>query len=345
MISSRGVAMDWMLGGLDSYWDLVLSRALGLAPLLLASIVGLVVSVIRGVKHRRAGVLASVAFGVLVLAGVASVFGMSWLQWRAWTGYEDPVRLNRVMGYAGMGLSVLEALALVVLVVAVFAGRAGGARGLDQAAGGPGVSEGAAARPASPPVSPGELGAYGGVPPPTTRISKGVFIASIFGSFIFTWVLMIPGVVLAVGGDEDLIPVALGLVCVGYLPLIYAMVMIAVLIYKLWATIRDGDVRATPGQAVGFCFIPFFNFYWIFQAYRGWAVDFNRYVHERGIAATRAPEGVALTVCVFALLSIIPYLGMLVALANVVLLWVFFSRAIDGANAVRAWRVSAIAAA
>ncbi len=53
--------------------------------------------------------------------------------------------------------------------------------------------------------------------------------------------------------------------------MIYGMVILAILVYKIWVPIQDGDVRTTPGKACGFMFIPFFNFYWIFQAYWGWS--------------------------------------------------------------------------
>ena len=40
--------------------------------------------------------------------------------------------------------------------------------------------------------------------------------------------------------------------------------------------IQAGGVRTTPGKAVGFLFIPFFNLYWVFTTYVGLAKDWNR---------------------------------------------------------------------
>jgi uncharacterized membrane protein len=59
---------------------------------------------------------------------------------------------------------------------------------------------------------------------------------------------------------------------------IYVCVVVCVFIYRAWASIQDGHVRTGPCKALGFLFIPFFNFYWIFQAVWGFAVDFNKYL-------------------------------------------------------------------
>jgi hypothetical protein len=52
----------------------------------------------------------------------------------------------------------------------------------------------------------------------------------------------------------------------GVLPGIYLAVVWLVLLHKAWASIQDGQTSVSPGKAVGFLFIPFYNFYWIFRA-------------------------------------------------------------------------------
>jgi hypothetical protein len=38
-------------------------------------------------------------------------------------------------------------------------------------------------------------------------------------------------------------------------------------LYRAWKCLQPGGLaRTTPGKAIGFLFIPFFNLYWIFQA-------------------------------------------------------------------------------
>jgi hypothetical protein len=50
------------------------------------------------------------------------------------------------------------------------------------------------------------------------------------------------------------------------------------LLAKMWGAIQDGHARATPGKAIGFLFIPFFNIYWIFVAWGGFPSDYNKLV-------------------------------------------------------------------
>ena len=65
------------------------------------------------------------------------------------------------------------------------------------------------------------------------------------------------------------------------------------LLYRYWKIIQDGKPRTTAGKAVGFCFIPLFNFYWMYVALVGLAKDMNTYCRERKIPA-KVNEGLAL---------------------------------------------------
>jgi hypothetical protein len=149
------------------------------------------------------------------------------------------------------------------------------------------------------------------------------------------WILSIVagyslGLLLAGAGafniDEDLGPVVLIL---GLALVVYAVVIQCVVLHRMWGAIQGGASRTTPGKAVGFLFIPFFNCYWIFQALWGWAVDFNRAVQERGLRSPRAPEGLAMTVCVLTVVAIVPFVGVLAALVNLAFLGVFFAKAVN----------------
>lgn len=50
------------------------------------------------------------------------------------------------------------------------------------------------------------------------------------------------------------------------------------LLARMWSAIQDGQTRITVGRAIGFTFIPLFNFYWIFRAWASYPVEYNRYV-------------------------------------------------------------------
>ena len=84
--------------------------------------------------------------------------------------------------------------------------------------------------------------------------------------------------------------------------------------------------------AVALGFIPLFHLYWNFQVYWGWAVDYNRFAEARGQGDPPVSQGMALALCVFVLLSIIPVVGLVFGLINLVLLPLFFSQAISAVN-------------
>ena len=174
------------------------------------------------------------------------------------------------------------------------------------------------------------------------ELSKPFYLGAIFGPMIVSILLSIIVIIAAAAsGNDGPPPVVLGLVCLIYPLMIFGVVVLAILVYKIWVPIQDGNVRTSPGKAVGFLFIPFFNFYWIFQAYWGWAVDYNQYIQEKAVPdAPRAPEGLALTLCILTLASILPVIGILIGLVNLVLMAIFLNTVIDGANAVTRYRTA-----
>lgn len=97
------------------------------------------------------------------------------------------------------------------------------------------------------------------------------------------------------------------LLFIGIPALIAAAVINYILLYRFWSLIQDGKARTSPGVAVGFCFIPFFNLYWFYIAYIGLAKDMNLYIKERSISCPGINEGLALAWYILTLVSIIPY--------------------------------------
>ncbi|MEN6386061.1 MAG: DUF4339 domain-containing protein [Phycisphaerales bacterium] len=78
------------------------------------------------------------------------------------------------------------------------------------------------------------------------------------------------------------------------IPSIASVVLQCVLLYRFWSLIQDGRARTSPGQAVGFCFIPIFHIYWNYVAYVGLAQDMNLYCREKNISARYVNENLAL---------------------------------------------------
>lgn len=96
---------------------------------------------------------------------------------------------------------------------------------------------------------------------------------------------------------------------------IASMVLSYIILYRSWNLIQDGHARTTPGKAVGFMFIPFFNFYWVFESILGLVRDTNAYVRRYQLSVAQQDESLATAYCVLTLLCLVPYLNILAALA------------------------------
>ena len=119
-----------------------------------------------------------------------------------------------------------------------------------------------------------------------------------------------------------------------WLPMLAGSILGLILLYRYWAVIQDGYARTTPGKAIGYMFIPFFDFYWIFQVYFGLCQDTNRYILRHQVQSETLSPGVALAYPILFLvayiLSFIPgigsTLGLICTLVGVVILLIMMSR-------------------
>ena len=77
------------------------------------------------------------------------------------------------------------------------------------------------------------------------------------------------------------------------------------ILHKLWSLIPAEDAKTTPGKAVGFLFVPFFNLYWNFIAIYGLAEALNSQMRRRGIKNKKISKGLCLSFCISFTLFII----------------------------------------
>lgn len=124
------------------------------------------------------------------------------------------------------------------------------------------------------------------------------------------------------------------LALIGFFVNIAAVVFGCIHLYRCWKLLQDGKARTTPGKAVGFMFIPFFNLYWVFVAIAGLAKDVNQYLNERNIAGPRMNEGLALTTAILLVCGIIPWLGLLALLAATITNFIVLMQAKNAAMAI-----------
>jgi hypothetical protein len=107
----------------------------------------------------------------------------------------------------------------------------------------------------------------------------------------------------------------IGILVTAGLSAIASVVLFYIILYRAWGLIQDGYARTTPGKAVGYCFIPFYNFYWIFEAIPGLVKDMNNFIARRNLPIQRMDPGLATAYCVLTLVSVIPYVGYVTAVA------------------------------
>ena len=107
--------------------------------------------------------------------------------------------------------------------------------------------------------------------------------------------------------------------------LVPTVVFTCILHYRCWAAVPKEVARTTPGKAVGFLFIPFFNFYWAFVSYQGLAED----LHKAKGGANYSGLGVALAILFICACTLgwIPIVGIPVEIAGFIL-WVVYTRGV-----------------
>jgi len=102
------------------------------------------------------------------------------------------------------------------------------------------------------------------------------------------------------------------------------------LLYQSWKQIPSDIARTTPGRAVGFSFIPLFNCYWVFVAYKGVGTDINRTLRQCEISY-KVNEGLGLTYCIlfilFWALCWLPIINSLLFISQGIVL-IFFLRSV-----------------
>lgn len=173
-------------------------------------------------------------------------------------------------------------------------------------------------------VAPG--GPLPSVKPVNFPLIAGTFIIGMIG-FIAGYVMILPALSEA-RPDPGAMEVGGIILFVSLIPLIISVVLSCICVYRAWLLLQPHTSFSTPGKAVGFMFIPFFNLYWYFVAYWRWSQEWNRIVASRPDhpQAPRQNESMFLTYAILNASSIIPLLGSFTGLVSIA----FFLVAIKG---------------
>ena len=127
-------------------------------------------------------------------------------------------------------------------------------------------------------------------------------------------------------------------VIVGFIPLVFAVVYTCLLHYKCWKAVPSGFARTTPGKAVGFLFIPFYNLYWVFPSFGGLGKDCAALASKNGLQGFSSLAGLGLSYAILwigALLTYnVPGLGLLLDVAAFVIWLLFYKGVVQLLNGV-----------
>ncbi len=132
--------------------------------------------------------------------------------------------------------------------------------------------------------------------PPPAKASFGMYLGTFLGGF---------GLLLLALLFDSALLVGLGLLG-GYALMLWFSILSYIYLYRAWSMIQPGNVRTSPGKAIGFLFIPFFNIYWVFVAVGGLPREWNRVMssHPNLSQAPRLSSGLAIAACLVPLLFI-----------------------------------------
>lgn len=175
------------------------------------------------------------------------------------------------------------------------------------------------------------------------RMSKRLYFGVLSATFVLMFLCGVPALFLLnsyqiprdMGIDDDLTNLFVGLLGFFALaPFMFTLLILPfVVIYKMWASIKDGNhARTTPGKAIGFLFIPFFNFYWLFQVWGGFPTDYNNYVERHRLNIPPLGSGIYTGYPVLIVLSVIPFLNILTVLAALCVTLVIIAKTSDAVN-------------
>jgi hypothetical protein len=166
-------------------------------------------------------------------------------------------------------------------------------------------------------------------------------VAMAKGTFLMAFYLSAAAGIVGLGASTVLLTshrtqgVGLFALLVGVLGFVATAVTMAVFVYRIWSSLPAGYARTTPGAAVGRLFVPFYNLYWMFQALPGFATDYSRAAVAHGIDH-RLGRGPFVAYAVLTLAAAIPVVGVVAALANLVVAGYVISAGCNAANRITA---------
>ena len=126
-----------------------------------------------------------------------------------------------------------------------------------------------------------------------------------------------------------------GILLIGLIIITPAMILSYIFVYRAWYLLQPGGARTSPGKAVGFLFIPIFQYYWSFVCYHGWAQDWNRIrkSHSNLTSIPAVSEGLFLTKPICFLATALPLIQFLALGGSIIIMPLIISNICKVVNA------------
>lgn len=121
------------------------------------------------------------------------------------------------------------------------------------------------------------------------------------------------------------------------LPLIILMIVFeAILHYQCWKALPERFRATTPGKAVGYLFIPFYNFYWAFVSYPKLAEGLVEWQKSVGKPTVTDARSLAMTYAIIFVCSmtvgLIPRFNILIVIGELVVFIIFYRQIVTAIN-------------
>lgn len=165
------------------------------------------------------------------------------------------------------------------------------------------------------------------------QLSKLFYITLFITGYMFFGLFLVIEVYMRIYIGIPL-PTIRSLVEIGFPYLIPIFVLILVLTFKMWRSIRDIYARTTPIKAVLLLFIPVFNIYWMYHVLVGFAEDYNGFISRNEIETPPLHYDLFYAFFFLAVMSLIPFVGALPYLINLLFGPVIISEICDAVYAV-----------
>jgi len=187
------------------------------------------------------------------------------------------------------------------------------------------------------------------------RLSKWFYLGSMIGGQVggvvmltaAAVILVVSGILsnfvvnLSYAGTWALVSCIL-LLLFGCAAILFGATIWYLLLYRAWSAIQDGNASTTPEKAVGFIFIPFYNFYWVFKAWYGFARDYNRYIERNALNTPRLEESLFLAFCILFICGMVPFLNYLAGLPFLAIFIITANRTINAVSGLLALQAGTI---